>query len=170
MNQKIRKVFTIWRVILLLAALLFAVIAINPSLAEGVAIRGVVRNSSAADAGILSPKPTAPPMSRERIIAVDSIPIKDVKGYHDYVSKLEPGQPVVVYTSKSTYRLVTKPLTRLVVYNETVNATVEEVVAFNESVNNTVVEQNRTVNRTIEVPRTETVTIGTEDIDRKSVV
>ena len=64
------------RVIILLVFLLFAVVAINPNpWQEGVAIRGVLKNSSAYLAGIESPSPTSPPRSREVIQSINNIPI-----------------------------------------------------------------------------------------------
>ena len=65
MNNKIKKIFTNVRVIILLIFLVLAIVAINPSPgATGVVIRNVISNSSAAEAGIPQPAPTARLASR----------------------------------------------------------------------------------------------------------
>ena len=68
MNIKIKKIFTNVRVIILLVVLVLAVVAISPRPGvDGVVIRNIITNSSAAEAGIQQPPPTARPVSRERI-------------------------------------------------------------------------------------------------------
>ena len=60
---KLKKIFTNWRVILVLIAVLLAVVAIHPNpTAKGVAIRGVVVDSAASLAGIESPEPGKRPL------------------------------------------------------------------------------------------------------------
>ena len=165
MNPKVKKIFTNGRVIVLVIFLLFAVVAIHPSPgAEGVAIRSVIRNSSAALAGIQNPKPTDPPMSREKILYINKKPIKTVKDYYEAISKLKPEQPVTVQTNKKTYKLFTRAKTKVIELNETELKTVSKVITINKTVNGSVVPVNVTVNETIEVPRTETLILGTEDI------
>ena len=65
MNYKVKKLLTSWRVIILALFLIISVVAINPTLSEGVAIRSVAVNSSANEAGILQPKPNIQPVQRE---------------------------------------------------------------------------------------------------------
>ena len=109
MNLKIKKVFTNVRVIILLIFLVLAVVAINPRPAvEGVVIRNIITNSSAAEAGILQPAPTTKPVSRERILEIDNKPIKDVEDYYDYVNIFVPNQSVQIKTNKGLYRLITR--------------------------------------------------------------
>ena len=65
---KIKNMFKSVRIIILLVFLVLAVVAINPApSADGVAIRGIIKNSAAESAGIENPKPTMSPMSREII-------------------------------------------------------------------------------------------------------
>ncbi|MEM4282404.1 MAG: hypothetical protein QXU88_01250 [Candidatus Woesearchaeota archaeon] len=108
--SKLKKILTNWRVIILLLFLIFAIIAIKPSpWADGVAIRAIARNSSAALAGIPSPDPSKPLMSRERILWMNGIRIKDVNDYEKFVQKLKANESITVQTTKATYKLVTKP-------------------------------------------------------------
>ena len=79
---RIKDLIKNFRIILLLVFLVFALISINPNpLSEGVAIRSVAKDSVASFAGFESPKPNAPPMSRERVIAVNNVPIIDLIDY-----------------------------------------------------------------------------------------
>jgi len=165
MNPKIKKIFTNARVIVLLVFLVFAVIAIHPADAKGVTIRHVAKNSSASLAGIISPKPTAAPMSRERVIAIDNIPINSVQEYYDYADTLSYDQPITIHTNKNTYRLKTQPITETIIYkNETVIEEYEEIIRENKTINGTEIEINTSVNKTRKVPRTEVLILGTEDI------
>ena len=67
------------RVIVLFIVILFAIFAINPLIGErGVAIRGVERNSTAFLAGIENPEPNSAPRSKERIIAINTIPVSNL--------------------------------------------------------------------------------------------
>ena len=69
--DKIKKIFTNLRIIILLVVILLAVVAIYPNpYAKGAAIRALAPNSSAMQAGIESPQPTQTPMSRERILSI----------------------------------------------------------------------------------------------------
>ena len=107
--MKIKKIFTNVRVIILLVALLFAVIAINPSLnSSGVAIRSVEKNSSADVGGIESPGPNTAPTSKEKIISINNVNIEDEAGYYSYVSTLEPFRVITIKTNKGLYKLETK--------------------------------------------------------------
>jgi preprotein translocase subunit SecD len=165
MKTKLKKIFTNVRVIILLIFLVLAVVSISPRPgAEGVAIRNLVTNSSAIDAGILQPLPTTKLVDRERILAIDNRPIKDVKDYYDYVNTLEPNISVQIKTNQGLYRLRTRESVEVIELNETVTKTIEEIVTVNESVNGTLVEVNKTITKTVEVPKTREVSKGTEDI------
>jgi preprotein translocase subunit SecD len=161
MNPRIKKLFTNWRVILLLSLLLFAVIAIHPSpYVKGVAIRNIVRNSSASLAGMENPNPTSSLMSRERVIAVNNIPVNSVAEYYAAVTDLRVGQILTILTNKGSYPLTAKAKTKTVVLNETVNQTITE--PYQENINGTLA--NRTRTRIVEVPKTETLYLGVEDL------
>lgn len=107
--MEIKKALLSVRVMVLLAFILFSIFAINPRpFNEGASIRMVELNSSASLAGIVNPKPTAPPLSRELITAIDNVPIKSELDYYTFVSKLEPDQVVQVKTNKALYKLTAK--------------------------------------------------------------
>ena len=165
MKATFKKLFTNVRIIILLVFLLFAVVALHPNPnADGVAIRTVATNSSAAEAGIESPEPTDPPMSRERIEAINSVPINSLADYYNATRGLPPNVPVNILTNEGYYQLETREKTKTIVLNETEEKTVTEVVQRNETVNGTVVVRNETVNRTVTVNKTREVSLGTEDI------
>ncbi len=105
----LKKIFTNWRVILLLLFLVFAVVAIQPHLRgnEGVTIRSVASNSSAAAAGIHSPPAKLTPLAKEKIVRINSNAITTTDSYYDAISQLRPNQTVKIVTSDSTYNLVT---------------------------------------------------------------
>jgi preprotein translocase subunit SecD len=96
-----KKMFTSVRVLILLVALVLAALAIQPSFdQDGVAIRGVAKNSSAALASIQSPGPDISPTQREVIKSVNNQPVIDVKSYNDIVSKLSPEDQAIIKTTK----------------------------------------------------------------------
>jgi len=118
MNRKIKKLFTNVRVIILLISLVLAVTAIHPNpWAEGVAIRSVTLNSSANIADISNPQPNTQPMSRERVIAIDNAPIKNLNDYYGATLKLEPNTTLQIKTNKGLYKLTTR--TGIIELNET---------------------------------------------------
>ena len=156
---KTKKIFTNIRVIIILIALLFAVVAIHPNpWAKGVAIRNIALNSSASLAGIESPKPTASPMSRERIILMNNIPINTLEDYYDFADDLKINRSVIVKTNKGLYKLTTRPEIEIVVLNETEFKTITEEV-FDEDLNTT-----KNVTRKILANKTMERVVGTEDL------
>jgi len=163
--SKLKKIFTNLRIIILLAVILFAVIAINPRpFNKGVAIRNVMMNSSASLAGIESPKPTASPISKELIISINNEPINNVNDYYSFEASLKPNRTVRIKTNKGIYRLITKYRTETIVLNETINKTITKEVDVTEIINGTKV--NKTINKTeiITVPKTIT-RVYNESID-----
>tara|TARA_Y100000310_G_scaffold315603_1_gene366356 strand:- start:2598 stop:4370 length:1773 start_codon:yes stop_codon:yes gene_type:complete len=165
MNVKIKKIFTNVRVIILLVFLVLAVAAINPRPGiEGVVIMNIITNSSAAEAGIQQPPPTAKPVSRERILEIDNRPVDDVVDYYNYANTLMPNQSVQLKTNKGLYRLTTREEVEIIKLNETVKKIIQEIITVNETVNGVIVEKNKTISKVIEVPKTKKISKGTEDI------
>lgn len=126
------------RIILLIIFLIFSLVAIHPNpWNEGATIRGVLRDSPAYAAGIEGPKPTASPMSRERIISINNIPIKDASDYFNILSTLSPNITVQLKTNKRVYRVIPEHRFEIVTLNET---TIENITReiFNETTNKTV--------------------------------
>ncbi|MBW2981489.1 MMPL family transporter [Candidatus Woesearchaeota archaeon] len=108
--SKAKKIITHWRVIIALAAIVLALVAIHPNpFVKGVTIRAVTFNSSVSSAGITSTKPTSSPMSRERIISMNNIPIENLEDYYDFISTLKANRTVHIKTNKNLYKLITKP-------------------------------------------------------------
>lgn len=164
-KYKAKKIIQNWRVIILLVFLVFAIIAINPRPgADGVAIRSILTNSAAAEAGLQQPSPTASPISRERIIEMDNKPINSVEDYFNFVNALDINQSIQIKTNKGLYRLRTVEDIEIIELNETETKTIEEIVTINETINGTLTEVNKTITKTIEVPKTEEISKGMEDI------
>ena len=158
MNTRLKKTLLNPRVIISLVFIVLAIVAINPDLTpEGAAIRSVTLNSSANLAGITSPTATAPPRSREVVLAMNTKPIKDASDYNAFVAALQLNQTVTVRTNKNTYLLRTKPLTEIIILNETET----KIIAERNLVT------NETRNRTIVVNKTLDRIIGVEDIGLK---
>ncbi len=104
-----KKIFTNWRVILLLIFVLFALIAINPSFGrEGVTIRSVTTNSSASDAGMHSPTSKETPLAKERILSINGEEVKNVDDFYSLTSNLYLNQTIRIETSKDTYTLIVR--------------------------------------------------------------
>ena len=145
MNETLKKLLTNGRVITLLIFIIFAIVAINPQFdPQGVAIRSVTMNSSAALAGIENPKPTMAPTRREVIIAMGNLPIKTIEDYNSAVANLKPKQTITIQTNKDNfYSLTTKSKIVIVGYEN-----ITEEVVVNETTNET-----KRVTR--EVPKTE---------------
>ncbi len=100
-KRTLKKIFWNWKIILLCIALLLSLLAIHPiPWREGVAIRNVEKNSSAAEAGIASVNPKTPPMSREVIFEINEQRIRNIQDYYSVLSRLEVGQIVTLKTNK----------------------------------------------------------------------
>ncbi len=165
MNTKTKKIFTNVRVIILLAFLVLAVVAINPRPGiEGIEIRNIITNSSAAEAGIPQPRPGTRPASRERILEINNRPIKNVEDYYNYADILKPNTSVQIKTNKGLYRLTTREKVEIIELNETITKTIEEIITINETINDTIIQKNETIKKTIQVPKTKAISKGTEDI------
>ena len=115
-----KKVFGSVRIWILLILIVLSVIAIHPGIGtEGVAVRNIAKNSPASIAGMQSPSPTSTPMSREKILEINNIPIKNSQIYYDTTSALLANKTVQVKTTKNTYLLRAVYETEKIVTNET---------------------------------------------------
>src|SRR3989338_9677815 len=108
--MKLKQIFTNWRVILLLIFLLFSVIAIKPQLLgnEGVTIRSVAVNSSAAIAGIENPSSTLTPLAKEKIISINGDKVASLDDYYALTSALEINRTARIETNRNIYSVLTK--------------------------------------------------------------
>lgn len=109
--------FKIWVYLIFFVLTLFA-IAPNPW-NTGVGIRGVTLNSSAYNAGMLSPAANTAPMARERITELNGIKVSSIKEFDETIDSFPENVSVLVKTSKSTYNLfyTTKEKLGLTVYD-----------------------------------------------------
>ncbi len=103
-----KKILLSWRVIILLIFLLFALVAIQPHIFgnDGVTIRSVSSNSSAADAGMQSPTSKLTPLQKEKIISVNGQEIKNVDDYYAQINKISGNRSVRIDTNKQSYNLM----------------------------------------------------------------
>ena len=86
MRGRFGKLFKNLRVVVLIICLILAISAIRPNpLQEGVAIRTILSNSSTNLAGMQSPKPNLPPMSREIVTAINNRDITSVEDYEEAI-------------------------------------------------------------------------------------
>jgi len=107
--DKLKRVFTRIRVIILVIALILAVLAIHPQAdTEGVAIRTIMKDSAAFEAGMQGPKATDTPTSREVIKSVNNIPIKNVAEFTAQIEKLQADDTAQIKTDRGFYRLIIK--------------------------------------------------------------
>ncbi|MBL7054385.1 hypothetical protein ISS05_01355 [Candidatus Woesearchaeota archaeon] len=165
MNYKLKAIFTNLRVLILIGFIVMALVAIYPNpFVKGVAIRSVLTNSSASLADMPPPKPTGTPMSKERITAINNQPVETVEDYYSIVTDLRINQSVQIKTNKGLYRLTVKEKTETIELNETVMKEIEETIKVNETINGTVKEVNKTIKKTVEVPKTKKISLGVEDI------
>ncbi|MBI4452167.1 hypothetical protein HY637_01940 [Candidatus Woesearchaeota archaeon] len=164
MNHKLKKLLTSWKVILLIACILLSVYYIYPTSNEGVAIRSVITNSSAALVGIRQPTPNIKPVDRERILSVNYAPVKTVDDYYNQIDGLPPNKTIQIKTTKALYRVLTKEKFDLIQLNETEEKIITEITEKNITVNGTIKTINETTSRTINVPKVLKISRGTEDL------
>ena len=149
---------------MLFVFIVISLVAIHPSLSKGVAIRNILASSSASDAGIPQPKPSTLPVSRERIISINNVPINNVDDYYNYISKLPPNRTIQIKTTKSIYKLTTKEKFETIELNETEEKEIQETIQKNATINGSIQIINETTTKTIIVPKTKQISKGTEDL------
>ena len=98
------------RIIFLIVVIILAIVAIHPSQQKGVAIRYVIPNGTANQAGIQSPKPGTPPMSKEVILSINNIPTKTLNDYYNIIESLKTNITIQVKTNKNIYRVKTQEI------------------------------------------------------------
>jgi preprotein translocase subunit SecD len=100
-----KKVFLNARVIILIIAVLLAIVAIHPVFEDGVAIRSVVQNSTAYEAGLRSPDGSVTPTQKEVVTQIDSTYIKNIEDYNAFMSKVPALTTIHIRTTKSLYSI-----------------------------------------------------------------
>ena len=102
--SKIKQMFRNWRILLYIIVFFLTLLAINPNpWNNGVAIRTVTTNTSAYNAGMQSPDPKEVPMSRERIIEINRMPINNVIDFENVIETLPQNVTVVIKTQKTKF-------------------------------------------------------------------
>lgn len=166
--RRLKKIIGSWRMIFAIVFLLAMLVAIRPNpWAEGVAILALTKDSAATLAGFENPKPGAGPMTKERILAMNNIPIKTEQDYYAFVAKLSLNETVQVKTTKTLRTLTTREAFKTIELNETELITVEEIVQENETINGTTTTVNKTINKTIEVPKKIQESLGLQELGFK---
>ncbi len=114
MKQNFKKIFTSWRVLLLVFLIVYFLFfqIYSPSHlpftdAQGVVIRNVLADSAASLGGMTAPDGHLKPLQRERILAINAFDIKTEEDYFNAVSELVENQTVRVETDRATYTLLT---------------------------------------------------------------
>jgi preprotein translocase subunit SecD len=164
--MKIKKIFTNWKVLLLIVFLVLAIVAIHPasSRADHLAIRGVVKNSAAQESGIVT-TPTSTPTSKELLLELNGKKITTLDDYYEFQSTLQINDTVRVKTEASLYKLIVQPETETITLNETEEYFVPEVVEEEILLeDNTTKLVNKTINRTETRNKTITNVVGVEDL------
>lgn len=108
MNSRLKRIFTNWKIILVLLAIVFSVIAIHPNFdTNGVIIKSVEPGSLANLAGITN-MDDVNSLGKERISFLNDREILNSQDYYSAVKLLEPGQTVRLTTNKQTYNILIK--------------------------------------------------------------
>ncbi len=163
--QKLKKIFTDWRVIFALCFLAFMLFILWPNpLASGVAITGVIKDSAAAEAGFENPSGDIKPMDRERILFINDATIANEKDYYAALTKIAANDSVTIKTSRTVRIVQTRESFKFVSLNETEEKVVPVTRVQNETINGTLVQTNTTVNQTIQVPKIIQEFIGVADL------
>ena len=162
MNSKLKKLLTSWRVIFLAVFIVISLIAIHPTVSEGIAIRSVISNSSASLAGIQQPKPNIMPVAREKILSINNRPMDSLEDYYKFVESLSPNRTIQITTNKGIYKLATQEVFETVDLNETEEKIVEELIEKTVEINGTSQIAIEIVKKTIIVPKTEKISKGVD--------
>jgi len=102
--SKLKQLLKNWKVLLVLITVILGMIIISPNpFRKGAAIRSVVENSPAYNAGLRSPEPNALPMSKEVITQVNNQKVYSANDYYQITKQLIPGTNVRLVTNKKEY-------------------------------------------------------------------
>ena len=165
MRGRFGKLFKNLRVVVLIICLILAISAIRPNpLQEGVAIRTILSNSSTNLAGMQSPKPNLPPMSREIVTAINNRDITSVEDYEEAIGLARINTSMQMRTNQGLYRVIPKEGFIQVETNETVFAQVAVIREIFENQNGSMIAVNKTFNETQEIPKVIDVSSGIADI------
>ncbi|MFH1211566.1 MAG: hypothetical protein V1659_01415 [Candidatus Woesearchaeota archaeon] len=101
---KTKEILTNWRVMLLIVCVILSVIVIRPNpYAEGVTIKFVKVNSTASLAGISNPAAESMAMSREVILFINNLPVKNEIDYYSIMDSMPANTSIVMKSTKRVY-------------------------------------------------------------------
>ncbi len=161
MVSNIKTIVKDWRIALFLVVLLFSIYLISPHFGvDGVAIRSIVKESAAFDAGLQNPSVDTQLVQREYIVTLNGLPVSSVEEYEKAISSLEANASVLLRTNKALYQITTRQILETTVLNETETVTSEQNVS--ETVNDSVVSVLKNVTTT--VPKTVSKIVGVEPL------
>lgn len=104
----LKKLSKDWKIWLLAIVLVLSVVAIRPQpMNDGVAVKAVLPNSTASNAGISNPSADTAPVDHELITRIGNTKISSVNDYYNTVSSLEPNESIRIETSESSYLIDT---------------------------------------------------------------
>ncbi|MEK6823105.1 MAG: hypothetical protein AABY13_04710 [Nanoarchaeota archaeon] len=162
---KLKAIFSSPRVVIALIVIVLFMIAIRPNpFVEGVAIKGVVRNTTAALAGIENPAGNVAPRALETITAINGRPIRTIQDYYAATNDVGPNRTLQITTSRGAYRLITRAQYETITLNETETVIIPSTTLENMTVNDTIVQVERTTNTTITRPKTIERLVGTQPL------
>ncbi|MEM0230829.1 MAG: efflux RND transporter permease subunit [Candidatus Woesearchaeota archaeon] len=102
--SKVRQILTNWKVLLVITSIIIGLIIIQPNpFRSGAAIRSIVENSPAYNAGMRSPEANSMPMSREVIFQFNNQKIRNAQDYYEAQKLVLPGTSVRIITNKRAY-------------------------------------------------------------------
>ncbi len=102
--MKFKKIILSWQVILLLIILILSFISINYSpLSKGIIINGVMQNTTASSIGFENPQSNLAPLSKERLLKVNSVSINSVEEYNNFIQSLPEVSTLRIKTTEKDY-------------------------------------------------------------------
>lgn len=156
---KLKTIFSSVKVIVLVICIILAIVSINPNpWREGVAIRSITSNSTANQAGMVTPSGSITPMARERILELNDKPILNLRDYSAKTKDLKINSTLKIETDQKTYYLMVKPNIEVIILPELEPKEITETLIDPET--------NETVNvtKTIYVNKTAKLEHGPKEL------
>jgi len=102
--SKIKKLLSKGKIWVYLVFFVLTMLAINPNpWNKGVAIRTVSSNSSAYNAGMISPEPSEVPMNRERIVEINRMTVNTLQDYENIINILPEEVTITIKTQRTKF-------------------------------------------------------------------
>ncbi|MFH0874453.1 MAG: hypothetical protein V1859_00820 [archaeon] len=170
--NKLKKIFSNVRIWIYLFFFVLMIVSISPiPWHEGATIRTITTNSSAFNAGMASAKPNQPPMSRETIIKINEIPIKNEIDLQNALLEIEPNSTVfietltrrnLIFSDKKNYILEARPKIKVITLNETY------IKTFTEELFDPLTNRTANFTKSVRLNKTREEVLGIEDLGIKA--